>query len=213
MEPNLDNNTPTSPASTSANDVIETKTIVEKPVETDRVASGPIDELAQDTNINNHEGDTPKKKGNGMLLGMICFLILAVGGIGFGVWAMMDKNTEITNLNDQISKLKSQINEKDETIEELNAEIESLQGTDGEKNDEEGALQFNTYEGVFTVSDEDGTVLAQEGDVKVAEISSCDKTKDETAIIYQCSITTVDGGSGVFEYDYLTEELTYKKAE
>lgn len=37
--------------------------------------------------------DQPKKKSNGMLYGLIFAIILALGGIGFGVWAMMDGNS------------------------------------------------------------------------------------------------------------------------
>ena len=60
------------------------------------------------------------KKGKGMLLGLVLCLLLAVGGIGFGVWAMMDGNAradklnkQITNLNSQIVALQEQIEEKD----------------------------------------------------------------------------------------------------
>lgn len=50
-----------------------------------------------------------KKSGKGMLLGLIFCLILAAGGIGFGVWTMMDSNTQKTNYEKQISNLNSQI--------------------------------------------------------------------------------------------------------
>ena len=43
-----------------------------------------------------------------MLLGLILCLILAAGGIGFGVWTMMDGNTQKENLNKQIADLKAQ---------------------------------------------------------------------------------------------------------
>ena len=49
-----------------------------------------------------------KPKSNGMLLGMILLGILAVGGIGFGVWTMMDGNSQKEQLNSQISALKQQ---------------------------------------------------------------------------------------------------------
>ena len=63
------------------------------------------------------EPEKPKKKSNGMLLGLILCLLLAAGGIGFGVWTMMDGNTQkenfekqITSLNSQISNLQEQLN-------------------------------------------------------------------------------------------------------
>lgn len=52
-----------------------------------------------------------KKKSNGMLIGLILCLVLAAGGIGFGVFAMMDGNSRAENLNKQISELKSTNND------------------------------------------------------------------------------------------------------
>lgn len=36
----------------------------------------------------------PAKKSNGMVLGMILLALLAIGGIGFGVWAYMNSNNQ-----------------------------------------------------------------------------------------------------------------------
>lgn len=44
-------------------------------------------------------------KGKGTIIGMVVLTLLAVGGIGFGVWEMMDKNQEIANLNAKILEL------------------------------------------------------------------------------------------------------------
>ncbi|MBO4813097.1 hypothetical protein J5491_03025 [Candidatus Saccharibacteria bacterium] len=65
------------------------------------------------------QGLSKNKSGKGMLYGLIFCLILAVGGIGFGVWTMMDGNTQKEQLNTQISSLKSQNNELSERIIEL----------------------------------------------------------------------------------------------
>ncbi|MBR0372321.1 hypothetical protein IJH72_00020 [Candidatus Saccharibacteria bacterium] len=56
------------------------------------------------------------KKNRAMVLGMVFLGILAVGGIGFGVWEMMDGNSQKEQLNSQISVLKSQNNELQEKI-------------------------------------------------------------------------------------------------
>ena len=58
-----------------------------------------------------------KKKSNGMLYGMILCAVLAIGGIGFGVWAMMDGNSQKNSYEEQISALKKQNNELQEKIE------------------------------------------------------------------------------------------------
>lgn len=55
-----------------------------------------------------------KPKSNGMLLGMILLGILAVGGIGFGVWTMMDGDSQKEALNIQVDTLKQQVNELQE---------------------------------------------------------------------------------------------------
>ena len=60
-----------------------------------------------------------KKSNKGMLLGMVLLGILAVGGIAFGVWEMMDGNARADSLNEQISTLKTQNNELMDKIEEL----------------------------------------------------------------------------------------------
>ena len=64
-----------------------------------------------------------KPKGNGMLLGMILLGVLAVGGIGFGVWTMMDGNSQKEQLNLQISALKQQNEElQKEAIEDTSSD-------------------------------------------------------------------------------------------
>ena len=51
---------------------------------------------------------TPKKKSHTMLIGMILLAVIAAGGVGFGVWAMLDGNSRADKLNDQISTLQQQ---------------------------------------------------------------------------------------------------------
>lgn len=66
------------------------------------------------------ETSDKKKTGNGMLIGMILCALIAVCGIGFGVWAMIDGNVQKEQLNSQISTLKSQNNELKDKIEIAN---------------------------------------------------------------------------------------------
>ena len=61
--------------------------------------------------------DPDKKQTNkGMILGMVLLAILAIGGIGFGVWTMMDGNQQKEQLNTQINTLKTQNSELLEKI-------------------------------------------------------------------------------------------------
>ena len=46
-------------------------------------------------NVNNTEAVKPRaKKSHGLVLGLILCLILAAGGIGFGVFEMMESNNK-----------------------------------------------------------------------------------------------------------------------
>ena len=73
--------------------------------------------------------EAPKKKSNGMLIGLILCLLLAIGGVGFGIWMMMDGNTQKDNLNKQISDLRKQNNDLLEQIEEIDVDAqEELNG-------------------------------------------------------------------------------------
>ena len=68
------------------------------------------------------EGNGAKKKsGKGMMIAVALLALVALGGIGFGVWAMMDGNSQTKTLNDQISSLKKTNNELMEQLSEANA--------------------------------------------------------------------------------------------
>ena len=77
-------------------------------------------------------GASEQKGGKGMLIGLILCLILAIGGIGFGVWAMMDGNSQIEALNAQITSLKSQNSDLRDQITELQDTITTLKNTTDE---------------------------------------------------------------------------------
>ena len=108
-----------------------------------------------------------KKKSNGMLYGMILCAVLAIGGIGFGVWAMVDGSQQRGVLDKQIGDLKKQNSELSEQLssamEESNSK-KTCSGTYyGELKEEQGGATFDlkyTY-----VLNEDGTFTADYGGV------------------------------------------------
>ncbi len=53
----------------------------------------------------------------GWILAIVLLLIVAAGGVGFGVWAYMDGNVQKDALNSQISALKQQNNDLQEKLE------------------------------------------------------------------------------------------------
>lgn len=66
----------------------------------------------------------------GMIAALVCAAILAVGGIGFGVWAMIDGNTKEARLNEEISRLRRR--------------LEDLEGNGG---DEDGEVVTGNWYG------------------------------------------------------------------
>lgn len=64
------------------------------------------------------QGVSAKKKGKGAVFGMILLGILAVGGISFGIWEMLEVNTQKEQLNSQINTLKQQNNELQDKLED-----------------------------------------------------------------------------------------------
>ena len=54
-------------------------------------------------------GRNASRSSKSMIIGMICLAVLAVGGIGFGVWAMMDGNAKVEKKDAQIAELNSKL--------------------------------------------------------------------------------------------------------
>lgn len=65
--------------------------------------------------------DGKSSKKTGWILAVVLLLIVAIGGVGFGVWAMMDGNAQKDALNSQISTLKKQNDSLQEQLDEMAA--------------------------------------------------------------------------------------------
>ncbi|MBR3052395.1 hypothetical protein IKG60_02115 [Candidatus Saccharibacteria bacterium] len=68
-------------------------------------------EVPNEANSENSASVEKPKKSHAMLFGMIFLAILAAGGIGFGVWAMLDGNSKVAKKDEQIAELNSQLSE------------------------------------------------------------------------------------------------------
>ena len=71
----------------------------------------------------------PKKSGKGGIIAVILFALLAAGGIGFGVYTMMNSKKQEDALNEQIATLKKQNSELMEKIAEGGEGSESSAST------------------------------------------------------------------------------------
>lgn len=76
--------------------------------------------------------DSKGGKKTGWILAVVLLLIVAIGGVGFGVWAMMDGNAQKDALNSQISALKQQNSELQEKLDNGGDTIVNVD-TDGDE--------------------------------------------------------------------------------
>ncbi|MDO4747107.1 MAG: hypothetical protein Q4A70_02075 [Candidatus Saccharibacteria bacterium] len=149
------------------------------------------------------EMNEKKKTGNGMLIGMILCALIALGGVGFGVWAMMDGNTQKEQLNSQISALKSQINELMQQNADLQVQVDDQkeQTTDNENEDQvDDVIDDVSSTWPVTASlvgneihftNSDGGVVVKDNFYSFVGIKDCKTLKEEK--ILRCSVeTTID---------------------
>lgn len=73
--------------------------------------------------------DGKGSKKTGWILAVVLLLIVAIGGVGFGVWAMMDGNAQKDALNSQISSLKQQNNSLQEQLDNSDINVDGDEGT------------------------------------------------------------------------------------
>ena len=145
--------------------------------------------------------DKPKKS-NGMILGMILLALIAAGGIGFGVWAMMDGNSQKETLNSQISTLQEENNELQEKVAELESTIETYENSEAS---ETGDFEAEVVEGVFYVKDSEGNVLAQSESLTVTELTACEYLAEDSTL--KCTVVTPDG-EGWFVFNTVENTLS-----
>ena len=140
------------------------------------------------------------KSNKGMIAGMVCLALLAIGGISFGVWAMMDGNAKVEQLSAQIDALKQQNSELQEKI----VEVEKNETTAKCRS---GGVGYDTevVEGVFYVKNAYGEIVAQSTVSNISDIVACDFFSEANNI--KCAVTSSEG-EGWFLYDYKNNILT-----
>lgn len=155
--------------------------------------------------------DKPKS-GRAMLYGMIVLAILAIGGIGFGVWAMMDGNAQKDQLNSQVASLKQQNASLQKQIDELQATVEMYESGTGIATEivapQWGEAEAVIVEGEFTIKNADGDIYTQLDGYEVTEIVSCDSGTGAEMAPMTCIVKTPEGEAKII-YNYDEHSLEY----
>lgn len=154
------------------------------------------------------QGVNAQKKGKGMLYGMVLLGVLAVGGIGFGVWTMMDGKAQKETLSSQVSTLKTQNEELTNKVAELEGIIQEYENKEKSGTGETAAWSSENVEivdGAFFVKDNKGEIVAQSEVAVITEVVSCEYLEESTAL--KCTVTTADG-EGWFQYNTVDGVLT-----
>ena len=147
------------------------------------------------------EGKGGKK--TGWILAVVFLLIVAAGGIGFGVWAWMDGNAQKDALNEQINTLKRQNNDLQEQLGsgEIVVDTENVNPIiTSSDSGEEYSIYFDSSN-VYGVSDanivnigiKDGTISSCELGKRVYESNQEGYNTYGTTKIKDCNITGISG--------------------
>lgn len=146
--------------------------------------------------------------------------VVAVCGIGFGVYGMISANSiksSITTKDDEIKNLNTKIEDLNAEIEELESQIEEQPieyddwDEDGEESEVESTVDRNltadVQNGVFILMDKDGKIVAKDNTKDVAEIVSCDSGTATSSSPLKCVAKSADGRNVWFTYDFESKEL------
>ena len=133
--------------------------------------------------------DKPKKN-MGMILTIVLLVLLAAGGIGFGVWTMMDGNSQVAKRDEQIAELKKQIADM----------VNGVDTSTGDNSDE--MMNSDTslpIDGLYLVSS-----IVPERHYYLG-VTDLDRTKDSREIdTYLIDTTKFGTEGGILKYDIKT---------
>ena len=156
MEPNQNTNMQNAtsvPTSTGVSNVSSTSlNMPDKSVESSKPGSDVVFQ------------DKPKKN-MGVILTIVLLALLAAGGIGFGVWAMMDGNSQVAKKDEQISALKKQNSELQDKVTEMEeaSSKNELEAIEEQNQNEETGGQIDV-ERTEETSNEEGYRVISIGD-------------------------------------------------
>ena len=143
--------------------------------------------------------DKPKKN-HGMLYGMILLAILAAGGIGFGVWAMLDGNSRVQKKDEQVAELNNQVESLQQEKNDLSERIDELENSHLEAQADIVQNQEDIAEVQEQLAEEQ---KQEESGYRVESIGQCvadGGTVASSVFILKCEATTSQG-AGKFVYN------------
>lgn len=152
--------------------------------------------------------DKPKKK-TGMILGMILLFLIAAGGVGFGVWAWMNGNSQKDSLNAQInslkeqnSKLLEQIGEEDEDV-VVDVEVDAWENFSSNLAKEYKGSVFGSYYSYNGSDNVEKTMTAYVNENNHLTISDTDTRQTVAEADNVISVYYVRIGNGSVPYFYI----------
>lgn len=156
--------------------------------------------------------ENKQKSGNGLKIATVIACIVAICGIGFGVYGMMQssqKDNQIAGLNSEITQLKQSIEELENTIEDT--EIND----DSSKNDKtnmiigDWKLKIKIPESISVVS----YALDNDGWLSIVASPVNDKQKTATVGLVKVDKTAVESGNAqqtsLEEAVFLDDDFAY----
>ncbi len=150
-------------------------------------APNPVEQALHEAPVNPTPMNAPMgptKKSNSMLIGMILLAVLAAGGIGFGVWAMMDGNSKVTKFEEQIKDLKKQ-----------NAELlEKLANEENVEEEEEPEIEDKVDAKNYIVVEEWGIKIKKPDNATDIMYEFNEETKQSSASLF---ISKQEAGTGI----------------
>ena len=144
------------------------------------------------------------RAGKGMIAALVCAVVLAVGGIGFGVWAMIDGGIQKEQLNSQISALTAQSNELREQLDES---IEKDEDTVFWP-----ATLVHSDNKIYMINDSDKVVAALEVPMVIQGIIGCSAAVTEDGADNNLVCAGVSNTGQEFGFSYNTDDGTLELA-
>lgn len=142
------------------------------------------------------------KPSKGMIVALVCAIVLAVGGIGFGVWAMMDGGIQKEQLNSRISDLAARNSELQKQLDEIVERDEDIVFWP--------ATIVHSDNKIYMINDSDKVVAVLEVPVVIQSIIGCGQAVTEDGADNELGCAGVSNTGQEFGFSYNTDDGTFE---